>query len=116
MPPCPYAYPHQLSGGQRQRVMIANGPSWKSGTPPGGRATTALDTLVQKDILDLMFDLQKRFHLSMLFISHNLRWSPAIPNVCIMREGEIVESGPTLDILHHPTHPYTKQLWAAIPH
>jgi ABC-type dipeptide/oligopeptide/nickel transport system ATPase component len=110
------AYPHQLSGGQRQRVLIAMALLGSPELILADEPTTALDMLVQKDILDLLFDLQKQLHFGMLFISHNLalvvRYTQRL---AIMKGGVVAESGTTLDILHHPAHPYTKELWAAIP-
>jgi ABC-type dipeptide/oligopeptide/nickel transport system ATPase component len=110
------AYPHQLSGGQRQRVMIAmallRNPEFILADEP----TTALDVLVQKDILDLLFTLQKQLQLGILFISHNLSLVACYTQrLAIMKEGQVVEQGTTQDLLHRPTHPYTRQLWAATP-
>ena len=110
------AYPHQLSGGQRQRVMIAMALLGNPQLILADEPTTALDMLVQKDILELLFDLQKKLHVGMLFISHNLALVACYTQrLAIMKEGGVVEIGTTLDILRHPTHPYTKELWAAIP-
>lgn len=109
-------YPHQLSGGQRQRVMIAmalaNGPELLIADEP----TTALDVTIQKQILDLLADLKEAEGLSMLFISHDLRIVRSIADrVCVMKDGEIVEQGPTEKIFSTPEHEYTRKLLAAEP-
>lgn len=109
-------YPHQLSGGQRQRVMIAmalaNGPELLIADEP----TTALDVTIQKQILDLLADLKEAEGLSMLFISHDLRIVRSIADrVCVMKDGEIVEQGPTEKIFSQPEHDYTRKLLAAEP-
>jgi ABC-type dipeptide/oligopeptide/nickel transport system ATPase component len=110
------SYPHQLSGGQRQRVMIAMALLGQPDLILADEPTTALDVIVQKEILELLFDLQRELNIGILFISHNLplvaRYSQRL---AIMKEGKIVELGTTLGILRHPAHPYTKQLWEAVP-
>jgi microcin C transport system ATP-binding protein len=108
------AYPHQLSGGQRQRVMIAmalaNGPELLIADEP----TTALDVTIQAQILDLLDDLKRDAGMSMLFITHDLTIVRKIADrVCVMKDGEIVEQGPTAQIFASPQHPYTKMLLEA---
>jgi microcin C transport system ATP-binding protein len=110
------AYPHQLSGGQRQRVMIAmalaNGPDVLIADEP----TTALDVTVQARILDLLAEVQKAEGMGMLFITHNLGIVRRIADrVAVMKDGEIVETGPTDAIFAAPQHPYTRMLLAAEP-
>ena len=108
------AYPHQLSGGQRQRVMIAmalaNGPNLLIADEP----TTALDVTIQAQILELLADLKRDDSMSLLFITHDLTIVRRVADrVCVMKEGEIVEQGPTERIFADPQHPYTQMLLAA---
>ncbi|MBM1220252.1 ABC transporter ATP-binding protein [Ponticoccus sp. SC2-23] len=108
------AYPHQLSGGQRQRVMIAmalaNNPELLIADEP----TTALDVTIQAQILELLADLKARQGLSMLFITHDLTIVRRIADrVCVMKDGEIVEHGPTEQIFSAPQHEYTRMLLSA---
>lgn len=108
------AFPHQLSGGECQRVMIAmtiaNDPDMLIADEP----TTAVDVTIQAQILNLLKDLQRRFNMAMLLITHDLRIVRKISDrVCVMKEGEIVESGQTADIFLQPRHDYTQQLLAA---
>ncbi|KRA97412.1 microcin ABC transporter ATP-binding protein [Devosia sp. Root685] len=109
-------YPHQLSGGQRQRVMIAmalaNNPKLLIADEP----TTALDVTVQAQILALLKKLQAQHGMAMLFITHDLTIVRKIADrVCVMTQGEIVESGATAEIFAKPQHAYTQKLLAAAP-
>ncbi|MBE7732539.1 ABC transporter ATP-binding protein [Devosia faecipullorum] len=109
-------YPHQLSGGQRQRVMIAmalaNDPRLLIADEP----TTALDVTVQAQILALLKSLQKQNGMAMLFITHDLVIVRRIADrVCVMKDGEIVETGPVETIFAEPQHAYTRHLLAAEP-
>ncbi|ODT66328.1 MAG: microcin ABC transporter ATP-binding protein [Pelagibacterium sp. SCN 63-23] len=109
-------YPHQLSGGQRQRVMIAmalaNDPKLLIADEP----TTALDVTVQAQILALLKTLQQQNGMAMLFITHDLSIVRRIADrVCVMKDGEIVETGPVDTIFADPRHAYTKHLLAMEP-
>ena len=104
-------FPHQLSGGQRQRVMIAmaiaNNPDLLIADEP----TTALDVTIQKQILDLLDKLRKKYKMSLLLITHDLGIVKKIANrVCVMEKGKIVEQNTTSEIFGKPKHVYTKKL------
>ena len=110
------AYPHELSGGQRQRVMIAlalaNGPDILIADEP----TTALDVTIQAQILDLLVDLKRSENMGMLFITHDLSIVQRIADrVCVMKQGQIVETGPTAEVFANPQHDYTRRLLSARP-
>lgn len=108
------SYPHELSGGQRQRVMIAMALANEPEILIADEPTTALDVTIQAQILELLENLQKKFGMSMLFITHDLSIVKKMAkNVCVMNNGEIVESGKTELILQNPKHPYTKHLLSA---
>ncbi|TLP69071.1 ABC transporter ATP-binding protein [Parasedimentitalea maritima] len=110
------AYPHQLSGGQRQRVMIALALANKPDVLIADEPTTALDVTIQAQILDLLGDLKASEGMGLLFITHDLNIVRRIADkVCVMKDGEIVETGPTAEIFGNPQHPYTQMLLAAEP-
>jgi microcin C transport system ATP-binding protein len=110
------AYPHQLSGGQRQRVMIAMAIANEPDILIADEPTTALDVTIQAQILELMRDLKDRLGMALLLITHDLSIVRHMAErVCVMTQGEIVESGPTADIFARPQHPYTRRLLAAEP-
>jgi peptide/nickel transport system ATP-binding protein len=109
-------YPHQFSGGQGQRVMIAMAIANRPRLLIADEPTTALDVTVQKQILELLADLRKRFGLTMLFISHDLAVvSQVADRVAVMRHGEIVEEGSCAEIFRAAKHPYTRALLGAVP-
>ncbi len=109
-------YPHQLSGGQRQRVLIALALSCEPKLLIADEPTTALDVMVQAQILRLLKDLQDRFGLATIFITHDLSTlADACERLAVMYAGRIVELGPSQDVLKQPAHPYTRGLVAAFP-
>lgn len=109
-------YPHQLSGGMRQRVMIAMGLICHPKLLIADEPTTALDVTIQAQILELMKDLQKKTHMGIIFITHNLGVVAEIcDKVSVMYAGRIVEQGPVDDIFYRPSHPYTVGLLRSMP-
>lgn len=110
------AYPHELSGGQRQRVMIAMALANEPDLLIADEPTTALDVTIQAQILELLSDLQKKLGMSILLITHDLGVVEKFSHrVCVMTEGEIVETGPSTEVFENPAHPYTKRLASAAP-
>ena len=111
-----YAYPHELSGGQRQRIMIAMALVNKPQLLIADEPTTALDVTIQAQILDLMSKLKNELGMSILFITHDLGLVQQFSdNVCVMKDGIIVEQGVTSDVFNNPNHDYTKRLLDAEP-
>ncbi len=110
------AYPHELSGGQRQRVMIAMALANEPDLLIADEPTTALDVTIQAQILKLLKELQARFGMAILFITHDLTIVRKFADrVCVMTQGEIVEQGAVADIFAQPKHPYTRKLLSAQP-
>jgi len=110
------AYPHQLSGGQKQRIMIAMALFCKPKLLIADEPTTALDVLVQKEIIELIKSLQDEFQMSVLFISHDLSLVANLADrIAVMQAGKIVELAPTKTLFQNPQHPYTKGLLTARP-
>ena len=110
------SYPHQLSGGQRQRIMIAMALANEPDLLIADEPTTALDVTVEKVLLELLSDLQNEFGMSILFITHDLNIVKKFSDeVCVMKDGKIVESGEVKSIFNNPEHSYTKKLLNSIP-
>jgi len=109
-------YPHEVSGGQKQRVMIAMAIACKPKILIADEPTTALDVTVQKEIIQLLKDIQQETGMSIIFISHDLSLVSEIANrVLVMYKGEIVEQGEAMNVFHHPEHIYTKALISSRP-
>jgi peptide/nickel transport system ATP-binding protein len=109
-------FPHELSGGQKQRVMIAMALACSPSLIIADEPTTALDVMVQAQVLKLMKELQRDLGLSMVFITHDLSVLVEISDrLAIMYAGKIVEEGPANTVFHDPKHPYTEALAAAFP-
>ena len=108
-------YPHQISGGQKQRVMIAMALSCGPKLLIADEPTTALDVTIQKEIIEILKDLQKSENLSILFISHDLKLVSEISDrILIMRRGKIIEQGQKNKIFKSPKENYTKALLSLI--
>jgi peptide/nickel transport system ATP-binding protein len=109
-------YPHQLSGGQRQRVLIALALACNPRILIADEPTTALDVMVQAQVLALLEKLQRELGLAMIFITHDLSTLAAFcRRLAVMYAGRIVEEGPSADVFGSPRHPYTAALAAAFP-
>lgn len=110
------SYPHQISGGQKQRVMIAMAISCEPSLLIADEPTTALDVTIQKTILEILGKLQKKYGMSVIFITHDLGVIAQIAkNVAVVYKGEIMETGNIQDLFNSPKHPYTQGLLACRP-
>ncbi|PWI32637.1 sugar ABC transporter ATP-binding protein [Vibrio albus] len=109
-------YPHQFSGGMRQRLVIAIALSLNPQLIIMDEPTTALDVVVQREILQQIYQLREEFGFSVLFITHDLAlMSQLCDRIAVMRFGDIVEVNKAYQIRNHPQHPYTQKLWASFP-
>jgi peptide/nickel transport system ATP-binding protein len=111
-----YKYPHEFSGGQRQRIAIARCLTLKPDILICDESVSALDVSVQAQVLNLLSDLQDEYHLSYIFISHDLAVVKYISDeIMVMNQGEIVEIANADDIYLHPKAAYTQKLLSSIP-
>jgi ABC-type uncharacterized transport system, duplicated ATPase component len=109
-------YPHQFSGGMKQRVMVAMALAGDPDLLIADEPTTALDVTIQAQVLDLIRSIQRERSMGILFITHDLAVAHQVADrVVVMKEGRIVEQGSKNDFYQAPQHPYSKQLFAALP-
>ncbi len=110
------SFPHQLSGGQRQRAMIAMALACRPKLLIADEPTTALDVTIQKQILELLDELQREFNMAVLLITHDLNMVRHFAGaICVMEQGRVVEQGRVATVFDDPQHPYTRKLLASEP-
>ena len=109
------SYPHELSGGQRQRVLIAMALTRNPKLVIADEPTTALDVTVQRQVVDLLNELRTKLGFAMVFVSHDLALVASVAHrITVMYAGQVVETGPTLELLTDPRHEYTRGLLGAV--
>lgn len=113
-----FKYPHQLSGGQRQRILMARAVSLDPKLIVADEPVSMIDVSLRLSILNLMQELNKKFNISFVYITHDLSTARYIAyqgKICVMYLGEIVEMGAVQDVIKDPKHPYTQALFSAVP-
>lgn len=109
-------FPHEFSGGQRQRIGIARALALHPDVLVADEPVSALDVSVQAQVLALLADIKTRLHLSMLFVTHDLRVALQVcDRIAVMKQGAVVEVASTAEIFFNPQHPYTRELFSAVP-
>ncbi|MEV5881727.1 ABC transporter ATP-binding protein [Streptomyces sp. NPDC052020] len=109
-------YPHQFSGGMRQRIMIAMAMALEPKLIIADEPTTALDVTVQAQVMDLLAELQREYHMGLILITHDLGVVADVADrIAVMYAGRIVETAPVHDVYKAPAHPYTRGLLDSIP-
>lgn len=110
------SYPHELSGGMLQRMMIAIAIACRPKLLIADEATTALDASVQRQVLELLADIQEEYKMSLLFVTHNLGLVAEMADrVVVMKEGKVVEIASVHNLFKNPAHAYTSELLRACP-
>jgi ABC-type oligopeptide transport system ATPase subunit len=109
-------YPHQFSGGQRQRIGIARAIVVEPSILVADEAVSSLDVSVQMQVLNLILDIRDKLGLAVIFITHNIGVVEYLcDQVIVLSRGEVVERGPTAQVVGDPQHPYTRGLLSAVP-